>query len=101
MDTYSKTWIKSIPVELIVLEMTYFDHQIICGNIGGKVTIYNTDLIDQSEYGTATQGGPISIAANELFIAYGDTEGVVRFYTRKGLAREMVSQDLDRNRLSG
>ena len=92
MNTNSKTWIRSIPVELLVLEMTFLDQQIITGDVSGRVIIYNTDLVVKTQYGTPTTvDRPLSIAANDQFIAYGNTEGVVRFYTRQGLAREMVS----------
>lgn len=90
MDTRSKTWIKSTPVQLVVMEMTLVNREIIAAIPNGKVLVYNTELVVITEYDASTPGGILSIAANDKFIAYGNSEGVVRFYVRQGFVREMV-----------
>ena len=74
------------------MEMAFVNHQIVAAIPNGQVIVYNTDLVITTKYDASTPGGPLSIAANDKFIAYGNTEGVVRFYSRQGFLREMVSQ---------
>ena len=72
------------------MEMNFVNNQIIAVVPSGKVIIFNTDLVVTTEYDASTPGGILSSAANDHFIAYGTTEGIVRFYNRQGPVREMV-----------
>lgn len=69
------------------------NNEIISAARSGKVTVMNEELEVLKTF-EGTEWSVRTLVANQKYIAFGDTQGTVRFYDRKGASEPRVSDEI-------
>ena len=94
-DSSTGSCLRSSKLESQVSIITVINREIVAVCPGGKIYFLSGDLSVKRRIEGSSRASPQSIAGNSKFLAYGDNEGTVRFYSQDGLSREMVSMNLN------